>query len=70
MLFLLQLCHKELCHLTKQVVACVATIDSVVTVGVEQFAEILVCLNQSFRIFVHVLRMNVVVGCSMTEKQS
>ena len=42
---LLQLRHKEVGYLSQQVVACVATIDAVVAVGVEQFAEILVGLH-------------------------
>ena len=43
---LLQLCLEELCHLTEEVVAGVASEDAVVAVGIEEFAEVLVCLNE------------------------
>ena len=59
--FLLKLRHKEVGNLAQQVVASVATIDAVVAVGVHQLTEILVGLNKSLGILVHVLRMHIVV---------
>ena len=42
----LQLRLEELCHLTHEMVACIGSVDAVVTVGIEQFLEVLVGLYQ------------------------
>ena len=51
-------------------VARIATIDAVVTVGIIKLAEIFVSLYQRLCILVRVLRMNIVIGCAVAEEQS
>ena len=50
-------------------VARIATIDAVVTVGIINLAEIFVSLYQRLCILVRVLRMHIVVGGAVTEEQ-
>ena len=50
-------------------VAGVASEDAVIAVGIEKFAEVLVCLNERLRVFVGVLRMNIVVGCAVADEE-
>ena len=50
-------------------VAGVASEDAVIAVGIEEFAEVLVCLNERLRVFVGVLRMNIVVGCAVADEE-
>lgn len=50
-------------------VACVASVDAVVAVGVVDFAEVLVSLYESLRVLVCVLRMHIVVGSAVAYEQ-
>lgn len=50
-------------------VACVASVDAVVAVGIVDFAEVLVSLYKSLRVLVCVLRMYVVIGCAVADEQ-
>ena len=65
----LQLPFKELRNLSEQVVACVATIDAVVAVGVNQFPEVLVGLHECLAVLKGVLRVHVVVGQTMAYEE-
>lgn len=45
---ILQVLHKPFSNLSQQMMTCISTINSVITVGVKILLEILICLNQCF----------------------
>ena len=69
LLLLLQLGFPEIEHLGEDVVACVATIDAVVAVGVVVHVELLVGLYQCLRILHAIAHVYVVVGHTMHKEQ-
>ena len=58
-----------LCNLAEEVVSGVATVDAMVAIGVGQFTEILVGLNECFCVFRRIAEVNVVVGKTMNKQQ-
>ena len=52
----------------EQVVACVASVDAVVAVGVYLHVKLLLCLYESFGQFGCVLVVNIVIGCAVDEQ--
>lgn len=65
---LLQFSHKEVGDLTQQMVTGIASIDTMVAVGIVEFAEILVSLYQRLCILKGILRMHIVVGHTVTDE--
>ena len=53
----------------EEVMACVTSIDTVVTVGIDILIEILVCLYKCLSIFRRVTVVDVIVGYSVTKEQ-
>ena len=50
-----------LSNLTKQMVTRVSTVDTVITIAIKTFREVLVGLNQSFCVIKGIHRMNIVI---------
>ena len=65
----LKIIVEELQYLPVQVVARVATVDAVVTVGVNVHLEVFVGLHKRFSVLKYVLRMNIVVGKTVAQQQ-
>ena len=65
----LHLFLKPLCYLSEKVVACVASVDAMIAVGIGLHLKVLVGLNQRFGIFCCVTEMDIIVGKAVTNKQ-
>ena len=57
-------------ELTIQMIACIATIYAVVTIGIRELVEILVGLYESLGIFRYMTEMHVVVSKAVADEQS
>ena len=56
--------------LTEQMVSRIPAKDAVIAVGIDQLSEILISLDQRLDILCRIPIMHIVIGQSMTEKQS
>ena len=65
----LEMLHEPSRNLPKQMRSCVSSIYTMVSVGIEILLEILVGLHQGLCIFHRVLRVDVIVGQSVTNEQ-
>ena len=60
---------KELDALTEEMMACIATIDAVVAIGIYQLAKVFISLYQCLGIFCRIAEVDIVIGHSMTQQQ-
>ena len=56
-------------RLAEQMIPCVTSENTMISIGINQLSEILISLNQRFHIFCRILIMHIVIGQSVTEQK-
>ena len=56
-------------NLAEKVIARVASIDAVIAVGIGQFAEVFICLNERFCVFCCIAEMHIIVCHTVNQQE-